>query len=92
MRRKAVASIDRDMHVVQAAKGGRRKRGVLDSLQENAAVEATPAPADRARMVPFPPAVAATVMRAPRLGEMFYSQTGSLAGHTCTLSVHACVE
>ena len=59
---------------------------MLDSLQENAAVEATPAPADRARMVPFTPAVAATVMRAPRLGEMFYSQTGSLAGHACTRS------
>ena len=61
---------------VQAAKAGRRKRGVLESLQENA-VAATPMPGEQSRAVPFTPAAAATVMRAPRLGEMFYSQTGA---------------
>ena len=64
----------------QAAKGGRRKRGVLESLQENA-VEATPMPGDKSRVVPFTPAAAATVMRAPRLGETFYSQTGARTQH-----------
>ena len=49
---------------------------MLESLQENA-VEATPMPGDKSRAVPFTPAAAATVMRAPRLGEMFYSQTGA---------------
>jgi len=62
---------------LQAAKGGRRKRGVLESLQENT-VEATPMAGHKSCMVPFTPAGAATVMRAPRLGEMFYSQTGAL--------------
>ena len=64
----------------QAAKGGRRKRGVLESLQENA-VEATPMPGDKSRVMPFTPAAAATVMRAPRLGETFYSQTGARTPH-----------
>ena len=62
---------------MQVAKGGRRKRGVLESLQENT-IEATPMAGNKSCMVPFTPAGAATVMRAPRLGEMFYSQTGAL--------------
>lgn len=68
----------------QAAKGGRKKRGPLEALQENA-VEATPLPGDKSRAVPFTPAGAPTVMRAPRLGEVFYSQTGAPAG-----SAHQC--
>ena len=61
---------------LQAAKAGRRKRGPLEALQENASVDATPAPRGKSHAVPFTPAAAPTVLRAPRLGEMFYSQTG----------------
>ena len=61
---------------LQAAKAGRRKRGPLEALQENASVDATPAPRGKSHAVPFTPAAAPTVLRAPRLGEVFYSQTG----------------
>ena len=39
-------------------------------------MDATPAPRGKSHAVPFTPAAAPTVLRAPRLGEMFYSQTG----------------
>ncbi len=44
-------------------------------MKENAVAE-TPAVGTSARNVPFTPAVPATLMRVPKLGETFYSQKG----------------
>ena len=68
----------------QAVKRTRSALGALAAVQqENAqAVAETPALATaKARGVPFTPAVPATAMRVPVLGETFYSQKGTL----CTL-------
>ena len=65
----------------QAVKRTRKGAGVLAAVQqENVQVAETPAvAAANARGVPFTPAVPATAMRVPVLGETFYSQKGMSA-------------
>lgn len=66
---------------MQAAKRARRGR---EPLQENSnSVAETPAVAGgrAGGSAPFTPAVPATAMRAPQLGEVFYSQKGMCLCH-----------
>ncbi|CAL8471501.1 g11043 [Coccomyxa elongata] len=60
-------------------KGHKKNRVVLDDMKENAVAE-TPAVGPSSRDIPFTPAVPATLMRVPKLGETFYSQKGSPLG------------
>lgn len=61
----------------QEVKGHKKGRSVLEVMKENAVAE-TPAVGLCARDVPFTPALPATLMRVPKLGEVFYSQKGEI--------------
>ena len=64
--------------ILQELKGSKRGRGVLDPLKENMVAATPAAAAPSMRGVPFTPAAPATLMRIPKLGEVFYSQKGSI--------------
>ncbi len=59
----------------QEMKANKKGRGALEPLKENM-VAGTPAAGPSSRAVPFTPAAPATLMRVPKLGEVFYSQKG----------------
>ncbi|KAK9918326.1 hypothetical protein WJX75_003218 [Coccomyxa subellipsoidea] len=79
--RKRKGADDSPQHDIGATelKGNKRGRGALEPQKENMVAE-TPAAGPSTRDVPFTPAAPATLMRVPKLGEVFYSQKGSPLG------------
>lgn len=60
----------------QELKGQRRGRAALEAVKENMVAE-TPAAGPSKMGISFTPAAPATLMRVPKLGEVFYSQRGA---------------